>query len=249
VSGPRGRASRFEAARLALRRAGPRVLLARLLRRCLRPIGSWQEVIFFERDLADEVPDRRAGIPLEMHVVTAEGLPAHRAALEAAGVDWEKMATRAGLGHRCTVVLSNGRLVHLRWITDVAAWIPELRATIRPLAGEAYVYDSFTPEQARGGGVQPAVSCLMIAWGRQQGYRSHIFYVRGNNAAGLRIVAKMGARRTRVVRCLRPRFAQGAWVTGLRPGGSPRLDFGATATIRSLGPLGHWVRGERGPGP
>jgi ribosomal protein S18 acetylase RimI-like enzyme len=216
------------------------VLLARLLRRGLRPIGTWQEVIFFERDLAEDAPDIRAALPLDLHVVTAADLPAFRPALEAAGVDWPRMAARAALGHRCTVALSNGRLVHLRWLSEGPAWIPELRATITPEPGEAYVYDSFTPEEARGGGVQPAVSSLMMAWGRRQGFRRHVFYVRGNNAAGLRIVKKVGARRTAVVRCLRPRFGGGAWVTGWRPGGRPRLDFGP-GPLRSLGPFGLWV--------
>lgn len=226
---------------MAFRRGGRSVLRTRLLARCLLPIGTWQELVFFEKELADDVPAITAAVPLEMHVVSADELPEHRAALEAAGIDWERMAARAALGHRCTVVLSAGRLVHLRWLADTAAWIPELRATIRPLPGEAYVYDAFTPEDARGGHVQPAVSRLMISWGRRQGYRRHIFYVRGHNASGLRIVGKIGARRTAVVRSLRLKWKDAAWVTGLRPGRSPRLEFEPGTRLRSLGPFGYWL--------
>jgi hypothetical protein len=243
VTSPGRSASRWHGARLAWRRGGPAVLLQRLVSRCLVPIGTWQELVFFEKDLADDPPAIAAAVPLEMHVVSAEGLRAHRAALEAAGIGWEKVAARAALGHVCTVVLSESRLVHLRWMTDTAAWIPELRATIRPRPGEAYVYDAFTPEYARGGHVQPAVSRLMIAWGRQRGYRRHLFYIRGHNASGLRIVAKIGARRTAVVRSLRLRRSGAAWVTGLRADGSPRLDFEPGARVRSLGPFGHWLSG------
>jgi hypothetical protein len=163
-------ADKWSAARRSWRRADAGALATQVLRRTLRPVAVWQKLIFFEKDLADDIPEIRARIPLEMHVVNGDELPAHRAAIEAEGVDWEKMAARAALGHRCTIVLSEGRLVHIRWHTDVGAWIPELRATLRPGPGEAYVYDSFTPEDLRGGQVQPAVSCLMMAWGRQHGY-------------------------------------------------------------------------------
>jgi hypothetical protein len=237
--GPAG--SRWSRARLAFRRGGRSVLLTRLLARCFLPIGAWQELVFFEKDLTDDVPAITAAVPLEMHVVSAARLPEHRAALEAAGIDWEKVAARAALGHVCTVVMSEGRLAHVRWLTDTAAWIPELRATIRPFPGEAYVYDAFTPEHARGGHVQPAVSRLMIAWGRRQGYLRHVFYVRGHNASGLRIVGKIGARRTAVVRSLRLKRPQAAWMTGLRPGRSPRLEFESGTRVRSLGPFGYWL--------
>lgn len=234
-------ADKWSAARRSWRRADAGALATQVLRRTLRPVAVWQKLVFFEKDLADDIPGIRTHIPLEMHVVDGDELPAHRAAIEAEGVDWEKMAARAALGHRCTIVLSAGRLVHIRWHTDVGAWIPELRATLRPAPGEAYVYDSFTPEDLRGGQVQPAVSCLMMAWGRQQGYRRHHFYVRGNNAPGLRVVAKMKTRRTAVVRCLRSKDGRHAWITGLPRSGSPHLDFAPGARVRSLGPLGLWV--------
>jgi hypothetical protein len=216
------------------------VLATRLLRRLLRPLGIWQKLVFFEKDLADDIPDVRTSLPLEMRVVDPRDVDEYRTCVEAAGVDWAKVEERAALGHRCTVALSAGRLVHIRWITTSAGWVPELRCSIVPGPGEAYVYDAFTPEHARGGGVQPAVACLMMAWGRRQGYRRHIFYVRGHNAAGLRVVSKMRARRMRVVRCLRLRSGAD-WVQGLRSPSGPRLEFPAEAIVRSLGPLGAWV--------
>jgi hypothetical protein len=228
------------ATRRRWRRVDAGALSTRLLRRALRPVGVWQKLLFFARELSGELPAIHSTLPLEMRVVDAAELPRYRPALEKEGLPWEKLAARAALGHRCTLVLCGDRLVHLRWITDVGAWIPELRATLRPQPGEAYVYDAFTPEDLRGRDVQPAVSCLMMAWGRRQGYGRHVFYVRGNNAPGLRIVAKIGARRTAVVRCLRAKSGAHAWITGLRPGRPPFLDFGS-ARVRSLGPLGLWV--------
>jgi hypothetical protein len=242
---PDSLSARWSAVRRRWRRADGGALATQALRRALRPVAVWQKLVFFERDLADELPAIRASLPLDLRVVDATELPRYRAALSAEGLDWAKLAARAALGHRCTVVLSAGRLVHLRWITEAGAWIPELRARLRPGPGEAYVYDAFTPEDLRGQQLQPAVACLMVEWGRRQGYARHLFYVRGNNAAGLRIVAKMRARRTAVVRCLRSKSGDTAWVTGLRPGRPPHLDFGDEARVRSLGPLGLWITHRR----
>lgn len=231
----------WAAGRLVLRRAGVRALLTQVLRWSLRRVVTWHTLVFFERNLADDIPHIRARIPLEMRVLDAEELPEYRPALEAAGLEWAEVQARAARGDRCTVGLSQGRLVHMRWITVAAAWIPELRALIVPQPGEAYVYNSYTPEETRGSEVQPAISCLMVQWGRRQGYRRHLFYVLADNPSGLRIVEKLGARKTGAVRCVWLR-GLGAWFTGLDTWKGPRLDFGDDASVRRLGPLGLWVR-------
>jgi hypothetical protein len=176
-----------------------------------------------------------------MRVLAGAELREHRSTLEAAGVDWDQVQTLAARGDRCTVGLSQGRLVHIRWITVRPAWIRELRAILVPGPGEAYAYSSHTPQEARGSEVQPAISCLMMEWGRQQGYRRHIFYVLADNASGLRIVEKVGARRTGVVRCIWMR-GLGSWLRMLDGWKGPRLEFRTNASIRRLGSRWLWVR-------
>jgi hypothetical protein len=66
-------ASRWSRALVAFRRGGRSVLRTRLLARCLLPIGTWQELVVFEKELADDVPAITAAVPLEMHVVSADG--------------------------------------------------------------------------------------------------------------------------------------------------------------------------------
>jgi hypothetical protein len=215
----------------------------RVLRRVLRPVGTWQKLVFFERDLGAPVPEVPCRLPLEVRIVRPHEVTAARAVTEAAGIPWPKLEERAALGHVCTIALSNGRVVHVRWITDRRAWVPELRCWIVPGPEEAYVYDSFTPEEARGAAVQPAVSAEMIAWGLRQGHRRHLFYVRGHNAAGLSIVAKMGAVPTRVVRCLRSRSGAVCWVLGLDGPPRPRLEFDPGVAITRMGPLGWRIHG------
>jgi GNAT superfamily N-acetyltransferase len=234
--------SRWNTARLALRRAGVESLVTVALRGGLRPFGAWQALVFFERDLTVAIPDVAAGIPVETRVVAPRELESYRPALEAAGLRWDRLEARAAQGDVCTVALWEGKLVHVSWVTVAGAWVPELRATLRPAPGDAYVYDAFTLPEVRGTQVQPAASAHLLAWARDQGHRRVTFYVRGSNPSALRIVEKTRARRTGVVWCFRPGHGDGAWMMGLRSRHGPRIDFGAGATVRSLGPAGLWVR-------
>jgi hypothetical protein len=86
------------------------------------------------------------------------------------------------------------------------------------------------------------VSARLLRWARAQGHRRVTFYVRGSDPSALRIVAKTSARRTEVVWCFRPHRGGGAWIGGLEARRGPRIEFGAGALVRSLGPLGLWVR-------
>jgi hypothetical protein len=235
--------SRWNTARLALRRAGMQSLLNLALRRGLRPLGAWQALVFFERDLSLDIPEVAAGIPLEIRVVAARELAAYRPSLEASGLRWDRLEARMAQGDVCTIALSRDRLVHVSWITVAGAWVPELRATLRPGPGEAYVYDAFTLPEVRGTQVQPAASARLLRWARDQGHRHVTFYVRGSDPSALRIAVKTRARQTGVVRCFRPGHRDGAWVIGLDARRGPRLDFSGAA-VRSLGPAGLWVRSQ-----
>lgn len=233
--------SRWDTARLALRRAGPEALLNVLLRSGLRPLGAWQTLVFFERDASAEIPEVRAAVAVETHIAAADELRRHRAAMEAAGVHWDRVLPRLAQGDVCAIALSGGRLVHASWITVTSAWIPELHATIRPAADEAYAYDGFTLPEMRGSQLQPAVAAEILRWAYRRGRARVTFYVRGSDPSAARIASKMGARRSRVIRCFRLKGGKGTWVRGLASGGGPHFEFPPTATLRSLGPLGLWV--------
>jgi GNAT superfamily N-acetyltransferase len=233
--------SRWTTARLALRRAGVGSLLTLTLRSGLRPFGAWQALVFFERDLSIDIPEVAAGIPLDTQVVAPRELETYRRALEAAGLRWDRFEARAAQGDVCAVALSEGRLVHVSWITVVGAWVPELRGVLRPGPGDAYVFDAFTLPEVRGTRVQPAASAHLLRWARDHGHRRVTFYVRGSNPSAMRIAEKTKARRTGVAWCFRPGHGDGAWVIGLHPRRGPRIDFSGAA-VRSLGPAGLWVR-------
>jgi hypothetical protein len=232
--------AKLRSAWTSLGRAGARGLAARLATVLLRPLGAWHTLLFFAVAFDEPIPEIKPRMTLEMHVVRPAELAAYRTAFEASGADW-RIEDRAAPADLCTLALSEGRLVHLRWMTAGPRAIPDLPLLVVPQPGEAYVHSAFTPAWARGLHVQPAVSSFMMNWGRARGYHRHVFYVRADNASGLRIVAKIGARRTRVVRGLRLRGNHGCWVLGLGRG-SPRLELAPGAVARRLGPLGWWVR-------
>jgi ribosomal protein S18 acetylase RimI-like enzyme len=234
--------SRWNTARLALRRAGPEGLLNVVLRRGLRPLGAWQALAFFEREIADDIPEAQPGIPLEARVAAGDDVRSCRPVMESAGVQWERIEARLAQGDVCGLGFSEGRLVHASWVTTRAASIPELRAMLVPRPDEAYVYDSFTLPDVRGRAVQPAVSAEILRWARARGLRRLLFYVRGSSPSALRIVRKMGARRTVVIRCFRPAEGASAWLGPFDRVRGPRLEFGPAASVRTLGPLGSWVR-------
>lgn len=233
--------SRWETARLALRRAGPGALADVVLRSGLRPFGAWQTLVFFQRDASADIPDVRAAAPIEARIAGGDDLRGHRAAMEAAGVQWDRIELRIAQGDVAAIALSQGRLVHASWLTITAAWIPELRANIRPGPEEVYAYDGFTLPEMRGAGVQPVVAREILRWARGQGRNRVTFYVRGSDPSAARIAAKMGARRLRVIRCFRLKDGRGLWLRGLHRGGGPHLEFPPATRIRSLGPFGLWV--------
>lgn len=99
--------------------AGAWAVLGTALRRCLRPLVSWQSVSFFERDLMrGPTPEVRAGIPLEVRLVESpEDVRRLQDFFRRIDRRPEVVATRLGRGERCFIALSEGRLVHFSWLS------------------------------------------------------------------------------------------------------------------------------------
>jgi ribosomal protein S18 acetylase RimI-like enzyme len=95
---------------------------------------------------------------------------------------------------RCVVVVRNGRLAHASWITTAAAWTRELRCYLQPPEGDAYIYESFTTEEARGLGIYPFALRNIVSLLRSEGRGTAWVAVEDDNAASLRAVTKAGFR-------------------------------------------------------
>lgn len=93
---------------------------------------------------------------------------------------------------RCYLVEFEARLVHASWVTVSAAWTRELRAYMKPPAGDAYVYESFTRADARGQGVYPfALRKICSALAAEEIHRVWVA-VEADNPASVRAVTKAG---------------------------------------------------------
>lgn len=93
---------------------------------------------------------------------------------------------------RCFLVEADGRLVHATWMTTMAAWTREVGGYLRPPAGDAYVYESFTRADARGRGVYPFALGNIAATLHKRSIKRVWIGVESDNAPSLRAVAKAG---------------------------------------------------------
>jgi hypothetical protein len=221
-------------------------LARRLVRRGLRPLISWDTVSFFAWDdlSAVRVPELHAGIPLEVRLAGRDEWWRLRALPPEAGRGQEEFEARLARGDLCFIGLSEGRLVHVFWVGVSQSWIPALGATLRLAPGDAYAYESFTAETARGQGVQPAVTVFVLRYEQAQGFRRHLFYIERHNRAALRALLKYADppfTLTRTVRAVRIAGLPGVVLLGLE-GDGPRLELPPGARVRRLGRLGQWVR-------
>ena len=92
----------------------------------------------------------------------------------------------------CYLVWSGARIVHSSWVTTRSAWTRELRRHVSPPPGAAYVYESFTTEEARGRGVYPFALTNICAELAEREVTHLWVAVEADNPSSLRAVAKAG---------------------------------------------------------
>jgi len=203
-----------------MRRPGPAAVMAKTINRArIRGVGEvgqlfvgrarelWfsQETLVF---LVRPSDGERASAPgLKLREATASDGPRYAADI---GTDSPRtFRARLSRTSRCFVVVSDGMFVHATWLTAEGAWTRELRAMLRPPAGDAYVYESFTRPEMRGRGVYPFALNEIAGWASDHVLRKVWVAVEGDNASSLRAVSKAGFRPAGEVRYRRSqgRFA------------------------------------------
>jgi RimJ/RimL family protein N-acetyltransferase len=95
----------------------------------------------------------------------------------------------------CYAVELDGRIVHASWVTTECAWTRELRSFVCVGPGDAYVYESFTRDDARGRGVYPFALGEICARLEAAGVSRLWVAVESHNGPSLRAVAKAGFER------------------------------------------------------
>jgi RimJ/RimL family protein N-acetyltransferase len=99
---------------------------------------------------------------------------------------------RLSEGTRCFLVVEGDRCLHATWMTTLAAWTREIQRYFRPPEGDAYVYESFTPFDARGLGVYPFALVSIASWLDDRGVKRIWVGVEGHNESSSRAITKAG---------------------------------------------------------
>jgi GNAT superfamily N-acetyltransferase len=218
-----------------------------MVRRALRPLVSWQSVLFFERDLTQgPAPPIRATIPLDVRLAEAPGdVRRLRDYFAKVGRRPGDVDERLGRGDRCFIALAEGQLVHFSWLSAGPVECTEIGATLRLRPGELFQGDSFTDRALRGHTVTGAVMTAVIRWEQAHGIVRHYFYIARDNHSSLGSLGKVTEQRpvlTRTVRRYRVAGVPGILVTGLDGDARPALEVTAGLRARRVGRFGHWVR-------
>lgn len=172
-------------ARSRLRARGAFEGLALATQRLAQELASSDRLIFFVRAAAGARVER-GGVELRF----ATEADADRYAVDIGTDSPRTFRARLCRGTGCFVVVSAGRIVHSTWVTRCAAWTREIRRYVRPPAGEAYVYESFTRRDARGQGLYPLALRAICAELAERSVRRVWVGVENRNVASLRAVTK-----------------------------------------------------------
>jgi hypothetical protein len=162
-----------------LRRAwiegGPKVMVARTLRKLVRPACKVGSLVFIECDLEK--------LPLSCR--EASGVVVREAQVEDAHLfsDRERFLRRLRDGHRCFMGIeeATGKLTNYRWMCTVSTYIPELRRYLLLNPDETYVYDLYTLPEFRRRGIDAYTRHWIYSHLRDTGFRKVYAYIHGDN--------------------------------------------------------------------
>jgi len=170
-----------------LRTRGPREVAALGWERARGWVSSGDALVVFVRDAGGT----EAAIPgLTFRIGTTAD--ATRYARDIGTDSAASFGRRLTEATRCFVVDDGARLLHASWVTTAEAWTRELKAYLRPPPGDAYIYESFTRDDARGRGIYPYALKSVTTWAYSTGVRRLWVAVEQHNDASLRAVAKAG---------------------------------------------------------
>lgn len=151
-------------------------------------------LIFFARE-AQNQPPRTDARWHDLVLVHCGSEHAHRYAKDI-GTDSAGTFTKRLSDHtHCFAVERHGRLVHATWFTTCAVWTREIRAYVRPPAGEGYIYESFTRPDARGRGIYPFALEAISAYVGERGVKRLWVAAEEDNHSSIRAISKGGFER------------------------------------------------------
>ena len=145
------------------------------------------KLLILFRTTAPQDPD--LGV-LELRRATADDADAF--ARDIGTYESAAFAHRLTRGFRCYLAREDDHVLHSSWCSTVATWTEELRTYLAPPPGDAYIYESFTVEAARGRGIYPLVLRAISADLHREGIAGIWIGVESTNESSIRAITKAG---------------------------------------------------------
>jgi hypothetical protein len=158
---------------------GVKIVVARSLKRFVRPALKVGSLVFTECDLRKPLPEKPA-IP---------GIHVREAVLEDAALfeDPSLFTQRLGQGYRCFMGIeeTTSKLTNYRWISTSTAYFPELKRRLVLKPDEAYAFDLNTIPEFRKRGIDSYTRSFTYSYLRDSGFNRIYAYIHGDNVASL----------------------------------------------------------------
>ncbi len=162
---------------------------------CYRRLGLYSQ----ELD-GDPVAEVHTQWPLDLGQLAAEDmgdyLTLHRSAR------LPELQQRWTTGQICFTARLQGRLIYVCWASVSHAWIDYLSRRIELAPDEAYIFESFTSPECRGGNVAPACHAYMHNYLQAKGLHRLFAAVLAENKPAIRAAIKGGYHRVGTLRTL-----------------------------------------------
>jgi hypothetical protein len=181
-----------EELRQAFDDGGTKFVVARSLRKLMRPACKVGSLIFTECDLTKPFPEPRPISGIILRELTAEDVPLFP--------DAGPARDRFAAGHRSFggIEERTGKLTNYRWVNASSAFIPELERYLIMGPKDVYVYDLNTLPEFRKRGIDACTRHFTYSYLRDCGYSRIYAYIHGDNHASLQASRRLLRRIGRV---------------------------------------------------
>lgn len=172
----------------------------------------YAQLLVFERRLEEPIPEIESSLELEFSPLGSEEGPAYAALLPDTSIAHASALLRSA--DFCFAARHRTRLIAVSRALSGTVRIPYLRSTLRLGADEVLTAEAFVAPDVRGRGVRAASIAYELRLLRKAGYRRSLTMIHAENAAGLRVVEKLGYRQIGHVRGLGVGPFRRAWFAG-----------------------------------
>jgi len=204
----------------------PHILLWRMLRMCIFPLGVMGLTTFCEKDLTQPLREIRAKVPLNIGQATESDIeqlvtltkirygPAKNmlGQYKNRGIR-DTILERFQQGHRCFVGKIGTEIVHYNWVffhrKESVAGTGRF-ITLRD--DEALMDDAYTAEACRGKAIHTAVHNQMLLFLQQTGYRKAYTVVNSDNKSSQKTHRRLGWKISGTMFYFIPRGTEKAWI-------------------------------------